>query len=419
MAMRLRLAPCLVAVAAILTVSGAHAETDFDRIQLGRYLTDAGDCVACHTKAGGKPFAGGAPLATPFGVIYSPNITPDRETGIGAWSDDEFYRAMHEGISRDGSRLYPAFPYPHFTHVTRSDVDAIRAYLATLEPVSSTPPRNELPFPLNQRVLMRAWNWMFFDDASFQPDPKKSDAWNRGAYLVEGLGHCATCHTPRNAFGSANSDQSYAGGNLQNWLAPDLGPDLRTGLGRWTEQDIAEYLKTGRNALSNASGPMAEVIEHSTSRLTDEDVRAIATYLKDLPNPAAKPAGGEASATQTSGLDPAVAQAGEAIFTDQCAACHRLDGSGEPGFFPRLKGNPNVQQNDPSTIVHIILEGTRTAVTPARPTPLSMPAYAWKLNDAQVAAVASYVRNSWSNSAPAVSPDQVQSLRKAMKGDSD
>ena len=363
---------------------------------------------------GGKPFAGGRPLATPFGVIHSPNITPHRQTGIGAWSDDEFYRAMHEGISRDGRRLYPAFPYPHFTHVARRDVDAIRAYLATLEPVPTAPPRNELPFPLNQRVLMRAWNWMFFEEAAFKPDPTKSDAWNRGAYLVEGLGHCGACHTPRNVLGGAKSDRRYAGGNIQNWVAPDLGPDLRTGLGRWREQDIVEYLKTGRNALSNASGPMAEVIELSTSRLTSEDLRAIATYLKDLPDTAA-PAGGETAGTQSTGLDAAVAQAGEAIFADQCAACHRTDGSGEPGFFPRLKGNPNVQQDDPSTIVHIILEGTRTAVTPARPTPLSMPAYAWKLSDAQVAAVASYVRNSWSNGAPQVSPDQVRSLRRAVR----
>jgi len=399
--------------AAIVLCLPARADTDFDRIQRGKYLTDAGDCYACHTAQGGKPFAGGRPIDTPFGTIYSANISPDRQTGIGAWSDDDFYRAMHEGVSIDGSRLYPAFPYPYYAHVKREDVNAIRAYLRTLEPVVNAPPRNKLPFPLSQRAVMRAWNWMFFSDDAFRPNPDKTAEWNRGAYLVEGLGHCGACHTPKNVLGGDKSTQAYQGASLQNWYAPDLGPDLREGLGSWIVQDVAEYLKAGRNRHSNASGPMGEVIQDSTSKLTDEDVRAIAVYLKDLPN---QNAGHAARSSDSSAVDPDVARAGEAIFIDQCAACHRSNGKGEPGFFPPLAGNSNVQQGDPTTVIRVILDGTRSATTASRPTPLSMPAFNWKLNDAQIAAVATYVRSSWGNAAAAVGAGEVEKLRKAVHG---
>jgi mono/diheme cytochrome c family protein len=381
---------------------------NFDQIARGKYLAAAGDCYACHTPSGGKPFQGGRPIGTPFGVIYSANITPDRQTGIGAWSDDEFYRAVHEGIAADGSRLYPAFPYPYYTRATRQDVDAIRAYLKTIDPVSNAPPRNDLPFPLSERAVMRVWNWMFFKDDTFRPDPSKSSAWNRGAYLAEGLGHCGACHTPKNFLGGDKKSAAYQGGDIQNWFAPNLGHDLRDGLGSWSEQDIFEYLKTGRNARSNSSGAMSEVIIYSTSQLSDEDVRAIAVYLKDLPNQN----GGETTGKgDSSPLSADVRKAGEAIFFDQCAACHRSSGTGEATYFPPLKGNANVQQRDPTTVVRFILQGTRSTSTAARPTPLSMPAFNWKLSDAQIAAVASYVRNSWGNAAPVVSADQVKDLR--------
>ncbi len=390
----------------------AGSDADFARVERGRYLATAGDCLPCHTQAGGKPFAGGRPLETPFGTIYSANITPDRQAGIGAWSDDDFYRALHEGIAADGSRLYPAFPYPYYTHVMRQDADAIRAYLETIEPVSNVPPRNRLPFPLNERAMLRPWNWMFFKDATFTPDPQKSAAWNRGAYLVEGLGHCGACHTPKNFLGGDTTRRAYQGANLQNWFAPNLGADLRQGLGSWTQQDVVEYLTTGRNAHSNASGPMSEVIQYSTSLMTPDDVSAMAVYLKDLPGQA-----GAKSAQDPAGpsLDARIGKAGEAIFVDQCAACHRTTGTGEPTFFPPLKDNSIVQQRDPATVVRVILGGARSTPTAARPTPLSMPAFNWKLSDDQVAAVATYIRNSWGNAASVVSASEVKKLRAAVK----
>ena len=342
---------------------------------------------------------------TPFGTIYSTNITPDRETGIGAWTNDEFYRAMHEGIAKDDVHLYPAFPYPYYTHVTREDVDFIRAYLATLPPVSNRPPRNELPFPLDQRIVMRPWNWMFFEDSDFKPSPDKSAAWNRGAYLVEGLGHCGACHTPKNFLGADETKKGLQGSSLQNWFAPSLGSDLRAGLGGWSSADIVEYLKTGRNAHYNATGPMAEVVTYSTSKLSNEDLTAIATYLKDLPG---------AKTGQTANSQSASSNApnnGAAIYGDSCSACHRMSGEGIEHMFPTLKGSSSVQQSDPTTIIRVILQGARTVPTDARPTPSSMPAYGWKLNDAQVAAVASYVRNAWGNVAPPVTADQVRNLR--------
>mgnify|MGYP001168690616 CR=1 FL=1 len=382
------------------------ADSSYAQIMRGRYLTMAGDCLGCHTPEGAKPFSGGRGIETPFGVIYSPNITPDRETGIGAWTDEQFYRALHEGISADGSRLYPAFPYPYYTRVTREDVDAIRAYLDTLEPVSNSPPRNKLPFPLSERIVLRPWDWLFFDDGTFKPDPNKTPQWNRGAYLVEGLGHCGACHTPKNLLGADEDKKHLYGNNLQNWFAPSLGKDLRIGLGSWSEDDIITYLKTGRNAHSHATGPMAEVVALSTSQMTVDDLSAIATYLKDLPGEAQE-AGGNAS----SAVEGAVAKAGEAIYVDQCAACHRTSGEGVPHFFPPLKGNANAQQGDPTSVVRVILEGARSVPTDARPTPLSMPAFNWKLSDEQVAAVATYIRNSWGNTAPAVTADQVKDLR--------
>lgn len=403
-----------LALGTAIAASAARADPDFNKIERGRYLVDAGDCYACHTQDPAKPFAGGRPLATPFGTVYSANITPDPDAGIGSWSDDQFYRAMHDGVSADGHRLYPAFPYPYYTHVSREDVDAIRAYLATIPASSDRPPPNSLPFPLDERVVMRAWNWMFFDAGTFHPDPGKSPEWNRGAYLVEGLGHCGACHTPKGVLGQDKGAQDLQGGNLENWFAPNLGPDLRTGLGAWSVQDLTTYLSTGRNRFANSTGPMSEVIEYSTSRLTSPDLVAIATYLKDLPKP-------KSSGTTGSGAQPeaAVATAGEAIFLDQCAACHRSNGQGVPSYFPPLAGNSEVQQADPTNAIRAVLEGARSTPTDAKPTPLTMPPFDWKLSDAQVAAVVSYVRTHWGNAASVVSADKVSELRKKVGQNSD
>jgi mono/diheme cytochrome c family protein len=386
---------------------GAHsATTSYAQIERGRYLVTLGDCAACHTTPNGKPFAGGLPIQTPFGVIYTPNITPDRQTGIGAWSDEQFYKAMHEGVSADGRRLYPAFPYPYYTRVNRDDVQAIRDYLNTLQPISNTPPANKLPFPLNERIVMKPWDWLFFDDGTFKADPKKSTQWNRGAYLVEGLGHCGACHTPKNVAGADEDKKHLEGSNLQNWAAPDLTNDKAAGLNSWSEDDIVAYLKTGRNAHSSATGPMSDVIVDSTSKMKVDDLFAMATYLKDLPD-----SNDNRTNPQPQRLDANVAKSGEAIYLDQCAACHRSTGEGVPGYFPPLKGSANAQQHDPTTVLRLILEGARSVPTDLRPTPLSMPAFDWKLSDEQIAAVASYVRNSWGNSAPVVNSSQVKDLR--------
>ncbi|HZZ35046.1 MAG TPA: c-type cytochrome [Caulobacteraceae bacterium] len=390
---------------------GAHpaavGEAIADPVARGRYLVLAGDCKACHTRAGGAPFAGGRPINTPFGAIYTANITPDRETGIGAWSGDEFYRALHHGVGRGGKRLYPAFPFPYFTHMTRADADDIRAYLMTVAPVSYVKPPNRLPFPLNLRFVMAIWDALFFHARTFQPDPARSAEWNRGAYLVQGPGHCGACHTPKNFLGADKEKQRLQGGKLDNWVALNLTGDPRRGLSAWSREDLVEYLRTGRNAQAAASGQMGEVIYFSTSRMSDADLGAIATFLKDLPAPAQPDRGSQPEAVTL--------RAGEAIYVDTCAACHRAGGDGVPRFFPPLKGDAALQATDPTTIVRIILQGTRSVPTPGTPAPLTMPSFAWKLTDAQIASVATYVRNSWGNAAPPVSPGQVAKLRKRLQ----
>lgn len=380
-------------------------DTSFANVTRGRYLVTAGDCIACHTADHGKPFAGGRPIETPFGTIYSPNITPDRETGIGTWSGDDFYRALHTGVGPDGTRLYPAFPYPYFTKMPRDDVLAMWAYLGTLEPVHEPRRPVDLAWPLNHRFLMHGWNWIFFDEGTYEPDPEKSAEWNRGAYLVQGPEHCGACHTPKNLAGGDSTSRTLEGGQIQNWFAPKLTDEERTGIGTWTVDELVEYLKTGRNSHSGATGLMAEVITHSTSRLTDADLHAIAVYVKSKegsePEPSDKPS-------------QAVTDAGHAIFSDSCAACHQANGAGVPHMFPPLAKNANVQSKNPTSVIRVILEGARTVATDERPTPSTMPAFDWKLTDEEVAAVASYVRNAWGNVAPAVAAGDVRALRREL-----
>ncbi|HEX5184273.1 MAG TPA: cytochrome c [Allosphingosinicella sp.] len=388
--------------------AGAADEHSADPIARGRYLVDAGDCESCHTTVGGAPFAGSRPIPTPFGQVFSANLTPDPTTGIGNWTADHFYRAMHKGRGPHGKHFYPVFPYTYFTKMPRADTDAIYAYLRTLPPVTLKTPKPKIPFPLNIRGLLGIWNALFFHPGQFRPDPGKSEEWNRGAYLVQGPGHCGGCHTPKNFLGADKRKRAFQGGRLDNWVAVNLTGDPRQGLARWSREDVAEYLRGGRNAWSTASGAMQEVVYYSTSRMSDADLLAIATYLKDLPP--------GAPATRVRPPRPGRMEAGAAIFADTCAACHKADGSGNPGLFPPLAGNASVQAKDPTTLVRIMLQGSRSVPTPARPTPLAMPAFAWKLSDGEIASVATFVRNSWGNQAPPVHASKVAKLRRKYGG---
>jgi mono/diheme cytochrome c family protein len=382
----------------------ARAEPSAEDIAHGKMLVEAGNCGGCHTADPAKPFAGGKRIETPFGAIYAPNLTPDRDTGIGAWSNEDFRRALREGVAPNGSRYYPAFPYPYFTKLTRDDIFAIRAYLATLTPVSNKAPPPELRFPFNFRVVMRVWDSLFFKPGIFEPDQNKSAAWNRGGYLVTGLAHCGACHTPKNMFGADRHGRSLSGGQVAGWFAPRLDGSVRSGLKSWSVDDIVDYLQSGRNGRSHAGGLMAEVVLNSTSKMSDGDVRAIATYLKELPAGPPEP--------EVIAPTEAAMAAGRAIYDHACISCHELDGSGAPRIYPPLPGNALLQSADPSSTLRVILDGAQSITTPRAPNAGSMPAYAKQFSDQQIAEVTNYIRNAWGNSASLVTPEQVAKARK-------
>lgn len=391
---------------------------DFTQIEHGRYLTVVGDCAACHTLPGsGHDFAGGRSIETPFGNLIAPNITPDPQTGIGAWTDDEFVNALTKGTGRHGERLYPAMPYTYYTRVTRDDALAIRAYLNTVSAVRNPVKSDQLPFPLDMRVSIAVWDKLFFEPGPFEPDQSKSAQWKRGAYLTEGLGHCGMCHTPKNALGADDSGKALQGYALQGWFAPNITNDPRRGLGSWSVDQIASYLKTGHNSTAAGNGLMAETINLSTSQMSDDDLKAIATYLKDRPGDRnGQP--GEPQNTPAA-PDQAKMKIGAQIYADECSGCHKGDGKGTPGLFPALNDTPAVQQTDPTTLVHIVLRGGLSVGTQEAPTAAAMPAFAWVLDDDQVAALLTYIRNAWGNAAPAVSASAVGKERAALVERSD
>ena len=378
---------------------------NFGQIERGRYLAIAGDCASCHDAPGGQPYAGGRPIETPFGVVVGANITPDPDTGIGAWSDAAFVRALREGKGDHGQFLYPAMPYPYYTKVSERDALAIRAYLNTVKPVHNAVVSNKLPFPFDIREGMAAWNALYFRSGEFKPDPAKSATRNRGAYLVEGLGHCGACHTPKTRLGGDDRAHALQGYALQGWFAPNITNDSERGLGGWSIPDIVAYLKAGHNAVSASTGIMGEEITLSSSQMTDADLAAIATYLKDLPGQTSTPAAAALSAS-----DPRMI-AGAAIYADNCSACHGPDGKGVPFLFPSLAGSPNVRSTDPASLIRVLIEGARSVATAGEPTGPGMPSFAWKLSDDQAAAVLTYIRNSWGASAPAVDPHEVEQAR--------
>jgi mono/diheme cytochrome c family protein len=400
----MRAIPAIILLCTAFNLGYAQAEPSAETIARGKALADTAGCASCHTADPAKPFAGGKRIDTPFGGIYSPNLTPDRDTGLGAWSDDDFYRALRHGIAPDGSRYYPAFPYPNFTKFIRDDILAIRAYLATLAPIRNQRPQAELRWPLNYRVVMRGWDFLFFRPGIFEPDQQKSPEWNRGGYLVEGAAHCGTCHTPKNLFGADKRGRAYGGGLVQGWFAPRLDSAERGGLKSWSVEDIVEYLQSGRNGKSHAGGLMAEVVVTSTSVMSDADVRAIAVYLKDLPAGKREPA--------VIPPPPAQMADGAKLYGRACVACHETNGSGAPRIYPPLPDNANLQSADPSSTLRIILDGAQTLTTPRAPNTGSMPAYAEKLSDQEIADVTNYIRNAWGNAAPLVTPAQVAKARR-------
>jgi mono/diheme cytochrome c family protein len=401
------LVPLLAAMKTVVAIMPDSQE--FGLIERGRYLTVAADCVACHTVLdGGKSFAGGRPIETPFGNITSANITPDHDTGIGSWTDDDFDNAVRRGIRPNGERLYPAMPFPWYAKMSREDVMAIRAYLRTLPPVHNQVVTNTLPFPFNIRASMRVWNALYYTDGEFKADPQKSTEWNRGAYLVQGPGHCAACHTPKSFLGGDRTSEYLRGSYLQGWFAPDITNEARTGIGLWSVEDIVTYLKTGLNRVTAATGPMAEVVKYSTSHMTDNDLAAIATYLKSV-------SGQQDNPTPVAANDPFMV-AGQAIYRDQCSACHSLDGRGVPQLFPSLADSSVVRSNDPTTLIRMVLRGARSVATDAEPTSPGMPSFGWQLDDAQIAAVLTYIRNTWGSVGAPVSARDVNSKRSDLKG---
>ncbi|HTI18206.1 MAG TPA: cytochrome c [Trinickia sp.] len=394
----------------------AMAATPADQAALvkrGEYLARAGDCVACHSVRGGKEFAGGLPMVTPFGTLYTPNITPDDRYGIGKWSADDFYRALHTGRSKDGSLLYPAFPFASYTNVKRADSDAIYAYLRTVAPVAVPSRAHELRFPFNNRNLLIGWRTLFFTEGEYKDDPTKSVEWNRGAYLVQGLGHCSMCHTSINLMGGPVSSAEFAGGliPLQNWYAPSLTSNKEAGLGDWEINDIADLLKKGVSQRGAVFGPMAEVVHDSMQYMSDEDIRAMATYLKTIPQKSEAPETLQYQTSEKFGGE--LLQLGKQVYTDHCATCHADNGLGMPPNFPPLANNPSIQMQSAVNPIRMVLNGGYPPSTSNNPKPYGMPPFAQSLSNQEVAAVVTYIRMSWGNHGSPISPQQVSDLRSA------
>ena len=386
------------------TSPAAWASTP-ENIARGAYLARAGDCVACHTARGGAEYAGGRLLDTPFGRLYGPNLTPDPETGIGRWSADDFWNALHNGKSRDGRLLYPAFPYTNFTKVSRTDSDAMFAYFRSLAPQRRPNRPHELDFPYDQQALLALWRLMYFRPAVFAPQPTRDAAWNRGAYLVEGLGHCSACHSTRNRLGAAGD--TLSGGLIPTigWYAPSLTASGEAGLGDWDKEHIVALLATGVSPRGSATGPMAEVVARSLQYLNGSDLGAMATYLKSLPATGAKPA-----ASYERAGEPLLAE-GRRLYGKYCVDCHGADGKGKTPAYPPLAGNRAVTLTPAVNAIRMVLHGGFPPGTAGNPRPYGMPPYSHELDDAQVAAVLSYVRASWGNAAAPVSAPDVNRYR--------
>ena len=393
----------LAAVAFVATVIGLNLRgedalpaaaqgtgTDARTIARGAYLARAGNCIGCHTRRGGAAYAGGRDIATPFGTFFGPNLTPDETTGLGRWTEPEFWRAMHNGRSKDGHLLYPAFPYPNFTRISREDSAAIYAYLRSLPPVRQANRAHQLLFPYDQQAALAVWRALYFQPGSYQPDARQPADWNRGAYLVQGLGHCSACHAERDALGASVNELRLAGGLIpvQKWFAPSLA------LAEGAQPDFVALLKTGTSPHGTVMGPMADVVYRSTAFLADEDLRAMAAYLRTV-----EPVAGR----RTTSKREANAKLGGQLYADRCASCHGDKGEGQASLYPALAGNPSVMQPAPNNVIKAILLGGFAPATAGNPRPAGMPPFLQTLDETEIAAVASFVRQSWGNAAPPVS----------------
>ncbi|WP_153100925.1 c-type cytochrome [Paraburkholderia hayleyella] len=418
--------------AAPATTTTAAASSPEALVQRGAYLARAGDCIACHTAAKGQPFAGGLPIDTPFGTIYSSNITPDKVTGIGSYTFADFDHAVREGKSKRYGHLYPAMPYPSYRILSHDDMRALYAYfMQGVTPVKQADRPTGLKFPFNIRMLMMGWNLLFIKgEPHYAYDATQSAQWNRGAYLIQGLAHCGACHTPHgvageekafSANGSKNARQYLGGETLGGWNAPTLTGDIRRGLAGWSADQIAEFLKTGRTAHSAAFGAMTDVINDSTQYLSNADLDAMAVYLKSLSaQPHAAPlqaASGATAAVEATAATNALRNGdlsarGARVYLDNCNACHRSDGTGAALTFPSLANNPVIRSPDPTSLIHIVLSGSKMPAAMLDPAPLAMPDFGWRLTDQQVADVLTFIRSSWGNHATAVDATSVARVRK-------
>ncbi len=406
-----------VPAALFVTVSASAQGVQMSR---GEYVARLANCIACHSTPDGAPFAGGLKMNVPMlGNIYTTNITPDKETGIGNYSYEDFEKAMRDGVAKDGHHLYPAMPYPSYAKMSDDDIHALYDFFMNeVKPVNQANKPDEITGWRNVRWALGIWNTLFLDSGAYKEKSGKDAAWNRGAYLVQGAGHCGACHTPRGLFfqekGLDESESAFlSGAPLDNWSSPSLNGDINSGLGRWSEQDIVDFLKNGRNPHGTAFGTMVEVVNNSTSYMTDEDLKAMAVYLKSLPPEKEK---GATAYAYDNGTTEQLSQLkfdgpGAVTYYQYCVSCHLYDGKGQGLYHPGLAGNPVVLDQDPSSLINLTLNGSLRVISSGKPHAYGMPFFRLLRNDEQIADVLTFIRKGWGNNAPAVTPEQVAKIR--------
>lgn len=389
------------------------ASTPAQRVERGALLARAGNCMACHTARGGVPYAGGRPLETPFGTVHSANLTPDATTGLGRWTADDLRQALHLGRSRDGRLLVPACPYPQLTRMTRAETTALHAYLRSLPATEQAAPPHTLRFPYGSQASLAVWRALYFRPVSEPPDAAQPADWNLGRHLVLGVAHCAACHAPRDALGGADA-QSLAGGRMpgRGWYAPSLLDPREGGVAGWSTDEVVALLRDGVNRHAGVAGPMAEVVAEGTRHLPEAQLRAMAVYLRSLPAPAGSRPGAAPGAPGPVPAAPAeVRERGARLYARHCVDCHGERGEGRPGEWPALAGNRAVLMDDPANLIQAIRHGGYAPATPGNPRPAGMPPFGWLLDDGEIAAVATHVRQAWTPGAGEVTRLEVLRAR--------